>query len=263
MISSLELELLTAMRDLGMTPDRARRKVTRPLTKVLGRPPRSVEDELVSGAWEHSELLDVALYAALVRLTQPFLMRYPLVDAAGNFGSIDGDPPADLFYGEARLTAIGLAVVEGRAPHHLLNVPLPHHLGELAEAAREGTLPPGPDFPTGGRVEAREARAIYERGHGKLHVRGSFHAADGALVITAIPWRVKKADIVTSLCAVAETWDASDRDGLKIIVQGTTSARVEDVLTHAIVVDGPPLREQLAGVDLAGLTTDARRTTLI
>jgi DNA gyrase subunit A len=49
---------------------------------------------------------DVALYDALVRLAQDFSLRYPLVDGQGNFGSIDGDPPAAMRYTEARLAAI-------------------------------------------------------------------------------------------------------------------------------------------------------------
>lgn len=49
---------------------------------------------------------DSAVYDALVRLSQPWNMRYPLIDGQGNFGSIDGDPPAAYRYTEARLTAI-------------------------------------------------------------------------------------------------------------------------------------------------------------
>jgi DNA gyrase subunit A len=49
---------------------------------------------------------DSAVYDALVRLAQPWNMRYPLVDGQGNFGSIDGDPPAAYRYTEARLTEI-------------------------------------------------------------------------------------------------------------------------------------------------------------
>ncbi len=49
---------------------------------------------------------DVALYDALVRLAQDFSMRYPLVDGQGNFGSVDGDPPAAMRYTEARLARI-------------------------------------------------------------------------------------------------------------------------------------------------------------
>src|ERR671922_2701413 len=49
---------------------------------------------------------DVAVYDALVRMGQPFSLRYPLIDGRGNFGSVDGDPPAAMRYTEARLSAI-------------------------------------------------------------------------------------------------------------------------------------------------------------
>src|SRR5437660_7548870 len=49
---------------------------------------------------------DVAVYDALVRMGQPFSLRYPLIDGQGNFGSVDGDPPAAMRYTEARLAAM-------------------------------------------------------------------------------------------------------------------------------------------------------------
>ena len=49
---------------------------------------------------------DASIYDTLVRLSQDFNMRYPLVDGQGNFGSIDGDPPAAMRYTEARLQAL-------------------------------------------------------------------------------------------------------------------------------------------------------------
>src|SRR6201982_4166678 len=49
---------------------------------------------------------DTAVYDALVRMAQPFSLRYPLIDGQGNFGSVDGDPPAAMRYTEARLSAI-------------------------------------------------------------------------------------------------------------------------------------------------------------
>src|SRR5207248_7400216 len=49
---------------------------------------------------------DNALYDALVRMAQPFSLRYPLVDGQGNFGSVDGDPPAAYRYTECRMTRI-------------------------------------------------------------------------------------------------------------------------------------------------------------
>ena len=58
---------------------------------------------------------DGAIYYAMARLAQPFVMRYPLVDGQGNFGNIDGDNPAASRYTEARLTAAAEALMEGLA----------------------------------------------------------------------------------------------------------------------------------------------------
>src|SRR5262250_158477 len=55
---------------------------------------------------------DTALYDALVRMAQTFSLRYPLVDGQGNFGSVDGDPPAAYRYTEARLSRIDTALLE-------------------------------------------------------------------------------------------------------------------------------------------------------
>ena len=54
---------------------------------------------------------DSSVYEALVRLAQEFSMRYPLVDGQGNFGSIDGDPPAAMRYTECRLSAISAEMI--------------------------------------------------------------------------------------------------------------------------------------------------------
>ena len=54
---------------------------------------------------------DQAIYDALVRLAQDFSLRYPLVDGQGNFGSVDGDPPAAMRYTEARMTAVAAEVL--------------------------------------------------------------------------------------------------------------------------------------------------------
>jgi len=49
-------------------------------------------------------MLDMAVYDALVRMAQPFSLRYPLIVGQGNFGSVDGDPPAAMRYTEAKLS---------------------------------------------------------------------------------------------------------------------------------------------------------------
>src|SRR5699024_12819374 len=56
---------------------------------------------------------DASVYDAMVRLAQDFSLRYPLVDGQGNFGSVDGDPPAAYRYTEARMSKIACEI--GRA----------------------------------------------------------------------------------------------------------------------------------------------------
>ena len=83
--------ILVTFNDLSLASDRPYRKCA----KISGD---------VSGNYHpHGEAV---VYPSLVRLAQPFSMRYPLVDGQGNFGSIDGDPPAAMRYTEARLTRI-------------------------------------------------------------------------------------------------------------------------------------------------------------
>jgi len=55
---------------------------------------------------------DASVYDALVRMAQDFVMRYPLVDGHGNFGSMDGDPPAAMRYTEVRLTRLSEYLVQ-------------------------------------------------------------------------------------------------------------------------------------------------------
>jgi DNA gyrase subunit A len=83
--------VLLTLYDLNLTPDRGYRKCA----KICGD---------VSGNYHpHGEGV---VYPSLVRLAQPFAMRYPLVDGQGNYGSVDGDPPAAMRYTEARMTEI-------------------------------------------------------------------------------------------------------------------------------------------------------------
>ena len=84
--------ILSTMRDLNLTAGRAHRKCA----KIAGD---------VSGNYHpHGES---AVYPSLVRMAQGFSLRYTLIDGQGNFGSVDGDPPAAMRYTEARMTRIG------------------------------------------------------------------------------------------------------------------------------------------------------------
>ncbi|WP_415391766.1 DNA topoisomerase IV subunit A [Paracoccus sp. SJTW-4] len=92
--------ILYAMRELRLSPTGAFRKSA----KISG--------DVMGNYHPHG---DSAIYDAMARLAQPFVMRYPLVDGQGNFGSIDGDSPAASRYTEARLTAAAEALMEGLA----------------------------------------------------------------------------------------------------------------------------------------------------
>jgi DNA gyrase subunit A len=84
--------VLYGMKTMGLSPTRGYRKCA----KIVG--------EVMGNFHPHG---DQSIYDTLVRMAQDFNMRYPLVDGQGNFGSIDGDPPAAMRYTEARLQALG------------------------------------------------------------------------------------------------------------------------------------------------------------
>lgn len=89
--------ILYAMRQLNLTPGAKHRKCA----KICGD---------TSGDYHpHGETV---IYPTLVRMAQEWAMRYPLINGQGNFGSIDGDPPAAMRYTEARLTHASIALME-------------------------------------------------------------------------------------------------------------------------------------------------------
>jgi len=88
--------VLYGMRTMGLASNRAYRKCA----KIVG--------EVMGNFHPHG---DASIYDTLVRLAQDFNMRYPLVDGQGNFGSIDGDPPAAMRYTEARPESLAEAMM--------------------------------------------------------------------------------------------------------------------------------------------------------
>src|SRR5215468_10577501 len=89
--------ILYTMQQMGLYPNRATRKCARIVGDVMGK------------YHPHGNL---AVYDALVRLAQEWSMRYPLVFGQGNFGSVDGDPPAADRYTEAKLAQVATALLE-------------------------------------------------------------------------------------------------------------------------------------------------------
>src|SRR5437867_5942649 len=89
--------ILYGMRDMGLASNRPYRKCA----KIVG--------EVMGNYHPHG---DSPIYDALVRMAQDFSYRYPMVDGQGNFGSVDGDPPAAMRYTEARLASFSEALLE-------------------------------------------------------------------------------------------------------------------------------------------------------
>ncbi len=88
--------ILYTMHEAGLTPDKKYKKCAATVGDVLGK---------------YHPHGDASVYDALVRLAQDFSMRYPLVDGQGNFGSVDGDPPAAYRYTEAKMSKMALEML--------------------------------------------------------------------------------------------------------------------------------------------------------
>ena len=153
-LKPVQRRILYAMHEMGLRPNTAYKKSARIVGEVLGK---------------YHPHGDASVYDAAVRMAQPFSMRYPLISGQGNYGSVDGDPPAAMRYTEARLAAIAdelladidldtidftvnfddsleePAVLPARLPNMLVNgasgiavgmstdIP-PHNLGEVCDA---------------------------------------------------------------------------------------------------------------------------------
>jgi len=96
-LKPVQRRILYSMRELGLTPQKPFRKSATVVGDVIGK---------------YHPHGDQAVYDALVRMAQDFALRYPLIDGQGNFGSIDGDPPAAYRYTEARLSRIAMEMLE-------------------------------------------------------------------------------------------------------------------------------------------------------
>ncbi len=90
--------ILYAMRQLKLNPENAPKKCARIVGDVMG---------------QYHPHGDASIYDALVKLSQSFAARYPLINGQGNFGNIDGDSAAAMRYTEARMTAAGKALLDG------------------------------------------------------------------------------------------------------------------------------------------------------
>ncbi len=229
--------ILYAMNEIGLTAGAKTRKSA----KITG--------DVTGNYHPHG---DIAVYDSLVKMGQDFTMRYPLIIGQGNFGSIDGDPPAASRYTEAKMSKIAAemlrdieketvlwrpnyegtrkepAVLPAAIPNLVLNGTLgiavgmasnipPHNLREVSDAVihlidnPEATTEDlmefiqGPDFPTGGiAFSKKDITHASATGRGGVVTRGvaeivETKAGQNQIVITAIPYRVNKADLIIKI----------------------------------------------------------------
>ena len=278
-LKPVQRRVLYGMLELGLTPDKPYKKSARIVGEVLGK---------------YHPHGDSAVYEAMVRMAQPWSLRYPLVEGQGNFGSIDNDAPAAMRYTEARLAPIALTlladldketvdfapnfdeslkeptVLPALLPNLLLNgasgiavgmatdIP-PHNLSDVVRALLLLLNDPsvlsedlieaiqGPDFPTGGYLIGKEGlRQMYLTGKGRLRLRGkafidTLPGGRSAIIITEIPFRVSKANLVEQIAHLAETKkidgiseirDESDREGLRVVIELKREATPRTVLNN-------------------------------
>ncbi len=95
-LKPVQRRILFGMYDMGLRADNGFKKSARIVGEVLGK---------------YHPHGDQTVYEAMARMAQDFSMRYPLVDGQGNFGSVDGDPPAAMRYTEARLTPAAVDIL--------------------------------------------------------------------------------------------------------------------------------------------------------
>jgi DNA gyrase subunit A len=194
-----------AMREGGYTSDKAYRKSARIVGDVMGK---------------YHPHGDQAIYDALVRMAQDFSLRLPLIDGQGNFGSMDGDPPAAMRYTESRLNKAAEALLEdidkdtvnfhpnydestkepevipARIPNLLVNgaggiavgmatnIP-PHNLGEVVDGCL--AYIDNPDISTDELNDIIPGPDFPTGGQilGRMGIRSAYHTGNGSVIMRA------------------------------------------------------------------------------
>ncbi|WP_292373011.1 DNA gyrase subunit A [Methanosarcina sp. UBA411] len=233
--------ILFAMKEAGITHDKAYKKSARVVGDVLGK---------------YHPHGDTAVYDSIVRMVQPFSLRYPLIDGQGNFGSIDGDSAAAMRYTEVRMDRIAeemLADIEketvpfmpnydgsleepevlpAKLPNLLINGSTgiavgmatnmaTHNIGEVIDGTLmlienpAATIPElmtvikGPDFPTGAHIIGTAGlKSAYMTGRGPVKIRAVAEIQElkkdrQQIIVTELPYQVNKARMIENIAQLA------------------------------------------------------------
>jgi DNA gyrase subunit A len=278
-LKPVQRRILYAMQEQGMTPGASHQKCA------------AIVGEVLKNYHPHG---DISVYDTLVRLAQPWVMRYPLVDGQGNFGSPEGDPAAAYRYTEARMAPIAAemvadieketvdfvdnysastqepSVLPAALPNLLVNgaagiavgmatsIP-PHNLSEIcdglirlienpeADTEELMKLIPGPDFPTGGIMYARDIPQVYGTGHGRVvqRARVAFEESKSGreqIIVTELPYQVNPSRVLTTIAELVNERkldgiadirnETGRREGTRLVIELKRDARPYTVLNN-------------------------------
>ena len=223
--------ILYAMQEAGMLPGKPYKKSARIVGDVLGK---------------YHPHGDTAVYESAVRMAQDFSTRYPLVDGHGNFGSVDGDSPAqEPLVLPSRIPNLLVNGSYGIAVGMATNIP-PHNMCEVIDGLCHMIDQPditvdelmkdikGPDFPTAGLIMGRSGiEAMYRTGRGGITVRArtaveEMDRGKSRIVVTELPYQVNKARLIETIAdlqrqkvvdGITALRDESDRNGMRIAIE--------------------------------------------
>jgi DNA gyrase subunit A len=305
-LKPVQRRILYGMYQLGLMPNRPHKKSARIVGEVMGKyhphGDQAVYDTMVNMAQEFSfryPLIDGQGNFGSIDGDEPAAMRYTEARLA---------PIAEEFLAEIEENTVDFVpnfddsltepvVLPSKVPNLLINgswgisvgmttqIP-PHNLAEVVEALVHLIERPeapleeflqyikGPDFPTGGIILGRQGiEEAYRNGEGKLRVRGVARIEDHSIIISEIPFQVRKSTLVESVAnkvrsgdidEISDLRDESDRDGIRIVIELKRGSNPQLVLTKLykytplewtfganflVIVDGNPrklaLRELL------------------
>ncbi|UCF10992.1 MAG: DNA gyrase subunit A, partial [Candidatus Bipolaricaulota bacterium] len=273
-LKPVQRRILFGLSELGLTPGRPHRKAARIVGEVMGKlhphgdsaiydtmvnmaQPFSYRYPLVDGQGNFGSIdgdaaaADRYTEARMSAIAEEFLheLGEHTVDWAPNYDESMDEP----IYLPARIPNLLMNGAWGISVGMTTQIP-PHNLGELID----GTVAlmsnpemsvkelmsyiPGPDFPTGGLIMGRDGiEEMYRTGQGKLRVRGRAEIEDDRIIISEIPYLVRKSTIVESIAdkvqrdqidGVADLRDESDREGLRVVVELKRNATPNVVLNQ-------------------------------
>jgi DNA gyrase subunit A len=313
-LKPVQRRILYSMHQLGMASNRPHRKCARIVGETMGKyhphGDQAIYDTLVNMAQDFSYrymLVDGQGNFGSLDGDEPAAMRY----TEARLAAISEEFLAEIdeetvnFIPNFDDSLQEPVVLPSKIPNLLLNgswgisvgmttqIP-PHNLGEIVDAltymiehpdagwSELSTFIKGPDFPTGGIILGRAGfESAYQNGEGKIRVRAKTVVEEDRILITEIPYQVRKSTIVEAIAAkvrggvieeISDLRDESDRDGLRIVVELKSTASPQIVLNKLfkytplewtfganflVILDGNPRR--LALKDMLGAFLTHRR----